>query len=100
MDAEILEQLVWIKWLLVGIVAAFVLIAAAMVWAGIMSSRAFKTSKTEQPFSEKAKDLLEKGLHAEARGLAEERIRAYPGDAYALWCHAVACYRLGESSTA
>jgi len=31
-----------------------------MAWAAVMSSRAFKTSTTEKPFSEKAKQLLGK----------------------------------------
>src|SRR6266571_1861291 len=100
MDAEILSQLVWIKWLLVAIAVTFVAIAGAMAWAGVVSARALKTSKTEQPFAEKAKHLLEKGLHAETRALSEERMRAYPGEAHALWYHAIACYRLGEMSTA
>lgn len=100
MDAEILNQLIWIKWLLVAISLALVVFALGMAWAAVVSSRALKTSTTEQPFSEKAKQLLDKGLHAEARALSEERIRAYPGDAHALWFHAVACHRLGEPATA
>ena len=100
MDTDILGQLLWIKWLLVAIAVAFVSVAVAMVWAGVLASRAFNTSKAEQPFSEKAKDLLEKGLYAEARALSEERMRTHPGDAYAFWYHAVACYRLGETLTA
>jgi cytochrome c-type biogenesis protein CcmH/NrfG len=100
MDAEILNQLIWIKWLLAAIALAFVVIVGGVVWGGVMSSRALKATKTEKPFYERAKDLLDKGLHIEARALSEERIRAYPGDAHALWCHAIACYRLGEASTA
>ena len=100
MDAEILNQLTWIKWLLVTIAVAFVAIAGGIISAGVISLRAFKTSKTQQPFYENAKELLDRGLHAEVRALSEERMRAYPGDAHALWCHAVACYRLGDPNTA
>ena len=100
MDAEVLNQLIWIKWLLTAIALAFVVIAAGLVWGVVMSQRALRTTKTDKPFYEKAKDLLDKGLHVEARALSEERIRAYPGDAHALWCHAVACHRLGEANTA
>jgi hypothetical protein len=100
LDAEILNQLVWIKWLLVAVALSFVLIAGGLVWAGYVSSRALKSPKTEQPFDEKAKHLLEKGLDAEARALSEERMHDYSGDAYAFWCHALACHRLGDPGPA
>ena len=100
MDVEILNQLIWIKWVLFVIASALVVFALGMAWAAVISSRALKTSTTEQPFPEKAKQLLDKGLHAETRALSEERIRAYPGDAHALWFHAIACHRLGDSGAA
>ena len=99
MDAEALNQLVQIKWLLVVFVTVAVLGAAARILLEFSRSKALRT--LGQPnFKRTAQNLLEKAMYRELLDVAAARCREAPGDAYAFWYHAYAAHGIGDVSTA
>ena len=100
MDTQIIQQLVWIKWLLTGLfveVTMFLAIAAALT---ISFLRYIRNQARDHSFQERAKNLLDLGKPDEVLALAERRAAEYPADAYAFWFIAQASYRLGNMDRA
>ncbi len=99
MDADILSQLVWIKWLLAGLI---VLLACSGAVTAFVVLRIWQTlqDQSQPPFHELAEDILQQGQYEELLALAETRFKEYPGDPYGYWYHAKANYQLGNLDAA
>jgi cytochrome c-type biogenesis protein CcmH/NrfG len=99
-DTQIIQQLVWIKWLLIALgveVGLFLVIAGALAVSFI---RHIQNQTRHHSFQELAKKLLDLGKPEEVLALAELRAAEYPADAYAFWFIAHASYRLGNMDRA
>ncbi len=96
MEAEILTQLVWIKWLLIVVTLAAIAVAGVFVWIGMSMVHLPKEMQSKISFHEQAKVLLDSGKPEEVLALAEERATRFPADAYVHWFTAQASYRLGN----
>jgi cytochrome c-type biogenesis protein CcmH/NrfG len=96
MDASMLQELVWIKWALAVIAAAFVVLAVSAIAALWGLARIPAAIKERASFSDQAKRLLDKGLLDELVELCERQTAEFPGDANAYWFQAQADYRKGK----
>jgi len=96
MEAEILTQLVWIKWLLIVVALAAIAVAGVFVWIGMSMVHLPKEMQSKISFHDQAKALLDGGKPEEVLALAEERATKFPADAYVHWFAAQASYRLGN----
>lgn len=96
MDASLLQELVWIKWALIVIAAAFVLLTLAAI-AGLWGlARVPAAIRERVSFSDRAKRLLDKDQLEELVELCDRQTAEYPGDANAYWFQAQADYRKGK----
>lgn len=96
MENEILTQLIWIKWLLIIIVAAISVAAAATVVLARLGSKIPEQMMKDDSFLDRAKALLDQGKSEELISLAEERVSQFPADSHAYWFLGQACYRIGD----
>lgn len=96
MENEILNQLTWIKWLLVTIVAAITVGAVALAVVVRIFSKIPEQIKSETSFPDRARTLLDQGKPEEVIRLAEERILKFPADGHAHWYLGQAYYRAGD----
>src|ERR1035437_5109196 len=100
MEPAILQQLIWIKWLLIAIACVFAAIGIAFLWLIRSFAKFPEQMKANVSFSDNAKSLLDQGKYEETALLAEAQIAKYPGDAQALWFHGQAAFRTGELRSA
>ncbi len=98
-----LRQLAWIKWLLIAIVAVFVISNAGAGWymwkarSATNSSRGdYAALQSEDGFQEQGKDLLLKGREQELLTLAASREASFPKDPYVFLYRGRAQYQLRE----
>ena len=98
-----LRQLAWIKWLLIGIVAAFVISnvgSSWYMWKAFSSSDSSKgdcaAPQSEDGFQEQAKSLLLKGKEQELLTLAASREASFPKDPYVFLYRGRAQFQLRE----
>lgn len=99
MEADILQQLVWIKWILALMLAGTIVRVFASVYAMLAGfSRTRKKAATS--FGEDLSDLLDKGENEKVFELTEKRLQEYPADAMAHWYHGKACLFLGQNAAA
>lgn len=96
MDASLLQELAWIKWALVVIAAAFVVLAAAAIAALWGLARMPAAVAGRASFADEAKRLLDKGQLDELAELCDRQTTEFPGDANAYWFQAQADYRKGK----
>ena len=96
MENEILNQLIWIKWLFVTVVVAIALGAVVLTVLMRAFSKIPEQIKNEVSFQDRAKALLDQGKPEEVITLAEERVLKFPGDSQAHWFLGQACYRVGD----
>ena len=96
MENEILNQLIWIKWLLVTVVVAFAVGAAALAVLVRAFSKIPEQIRSDVSFPDRARALLDEGKPEEVISLAEKRISKFPADGHAYWYLGQACYRIGE----
>ena len=96
MENEILNQLIWIKWLLATVVVTFAVGAVALALLARMLSKIPEQIRSDVSFPDRAKALLDEGKPEEVIGLAEKRISKFPADGYAHWYLGQACYRIGD----
>ncbi|HZR01947.1 MAG TPA: hypothetical protein VFA81_02090 [Burkholderiales bacterium] len=95
MDAEILSQLIQIKWLLVVFVGIALVNAIARTSLEFSRTRSLRT--LGQPsFKRSAQSLLENAQWKDLLVLADARCREAPGDAYGFWYRAYAAHALGD----
>jgi hypothetical protein len=99
MDAELLSQLVQIKWLVVALVVGVLFLTGIRTWIDVRRSGGPR-ELLRQSFADRARSLLEEGRAAELLALARVRCTDVPADAYAYWYHAHAAHRLGDIPTA
>jgi hypothetical protein len=99
MDAEILGQLVQIKWLVVALVIGVFFLASVRTWIDLRRSGGPR-ELLRRSFADRARSLLEEGRAAELLALSRARFADVPADAYAFWYHAHAAHRLGDIPTA
>ena len=99
MDADILSQLVQIKWLMVALVVGVLLLAGVRTWIDVRRSGGPR-ELLRRSFADRARSLHEEGRAAELLVLARARCADVPADAYAFWYHAHAAHRLGDIQTA
>jgi tetratricopeptide (TPR) repeat protein len=103
MDETALRQLMWIKWLLVGVVLAIVVPVAISSWYifdafSEISSNTGKCGPSEsgQAFKDHASDLLLAGKEQEVLKLASARESKYPKDPDVHYYRGRAYFQLGE----
>lgn len=103
MEEKMLRQLAWIKWLLIAIVAVFVISNAGAGWymwkarSATNSSRGdYAALQSEDGFQEQGKDLLLKGREQELLTLAASREASFPKDPYVFLYRGRAQYQLRE----
>ncbi len=99
MDAEILRELVQIKWWIAALVVGVLSLAVLRTLIDVKRSGGPR-EVLRRSFASRAKSLLESSDSKQLLALAEERLRATPGDAYAHWYHAQAAHRLGDVAAA
>ncbi len=99
MDAEILRELVQIKWWMAALVIGLLTLTVIRTWIDVRRSGG-PSEVLRRSFANRAKSLLEAGRAAELLKLAENRVEAAPGDAFAFWYLAQAAYRLGDTAAA
>jgi cytochrome c-type biogenesis protein CcmH/NrfG len=90
---KMVRELRWIKWLLIVVVATFVLLAGTLM---LLSGRMIDTMKTESDgarFSELAQELSDAGKYDELIAAANARQRTHPEDANVYWYRGRAYYR-------
>lgn len=95
--AVLLAQVSQIKFILAGILAFLILLAAAVLSLAAVASR-LRTpeKKTSQNLQEKGRELLDKGDLDGLIGLCNETIERYPSHSYAHWYLGIAYYRKKE----
>jgi uncharacterized protein HemY len=98
-DADILSQLVQIKWLLVVFVAVTLLNTIFRTWVDLRKSGGLRRMLRDT-FEREARALLDAGRYPELLVLARARCEDVPGDAWAFWYHAIAAHRVGDNDTA
>jgi len=96
MENEILNQLVWMKWLLVTVVIAIAVGTVALTILVRIFSKIPEQIKNEVSFPDRAKVLLDQGKPEEVISLAEGCVSKFPADAQAHWFLGQACYRVGD----
>ena len=96
MDAASLAQLTQIKWALVVIAGAFVVMAIATLGALWGMAQLPSVVKGKASFADQAKRLLDKGELDSLLELCDQHIAEYPGDANGYWFQAQADYRKGK----
>lgn len=96
METEILNQLMWIKWLLIVIVAAIVFGAIGIVILARVFVKLPEQIKGDISFPDRARMLLDQGKPEEVISLSENRISKFPADSHAHWFLGQACYRAGD----
>jgi cytochrome c-type biogenesis protein CcmH/NrfG len=94
MEAEILDQLVWIKWLLAANVALIVLFVLILVAFCVRMQ--VKMRRNMPRLAQDWREMLAKGKAAEVVELTRERLKVAPHDAEAHWCLAQAYLRTGD----
>jgi len=99
MDAEILRELVQIKWLIAALVTGVLSLAAIRIWIDVRRTGGPR-ELFRREFAQRAKLLLDEGRAGELLNLSEARLQEVPADAFAFWYHAHAAYRLGDISMA
>lgn len=103
MEERMLRQLAWIKWLLIGIVAAFVISnvgASWYMWKAFPSTDSSRgdcaAPQSESGFQEQAKSLLLKGKEEELITLTASREASFPKDPYVFLYRGRAQFQLRE----
>jgi len=98
-----LRQLAWIKWLLIGIVAAFLMSNASTGWYMWKAYRSTDMTKgdcaapqSESDFQEQAKNLLLRGKEEELLTLAASWEASFPKDPYVFLYRGRAQFQLRE----
>ncbi len=99
MDAEILREVVQIKWLVAVLVVGVLFLATVRTWLDIRRTGSPREI-FRRSFSDRARSLLEDGRASELLKIANDRCVTVPADPYAFWFHAQAAYRLGDTTTA
>lgn len=87
-----------IKWLLVGVLAAVIVIALAAVatfWVFVLMYKISKEQNEGKAFQVLAEEHLARGEIDGLLASAEERLTLYPNDAWAHWYKAQAAFRKG-----
>ena len=103
MDEKALRQLLWMKWLLVGVILALVVPMAISTWFmfGAFSeinsfSSKCSPSESERPFKDQASDLLLSGKEQDVLKLASTREPRYPKDPDVYYFRGRAYFQAGE----
>ncbi|MGH8669222.1 MAG: tetratricopeptide repeat protein [Burkholderiales bacterium] len=96
MDASLVQELVWIKWVLVAIAAALVVLALSTLGALWGVAKMPELIKGRASFADRAKQLLDKGALDELLELCDRHTAEFPADANAYWFQAQADYRRGK----
>lgn len=100
MEIEILNQLIWIKWLLVTVVIVIAIGAIAFVGMVRIFSKPPEQVGLGGSFPTRARALLDQGKPEEVISLADERVLKFPADGQAYWYLGQACYRVGDLNRA
>ena len=96
MDAQILHEVIWIRWLVTAIAVAVVVFAAAYVISfGAAYIQKLAEVKTGD-FFDRGNSLLNRGRLDELLGLCDKHLVEFPADAGAHWLKANAHYRRKE----
>lgn len=95
MDAEILHQVVQIKWLIVALVVG-------VLSLGVLRNLVYlhHVGFLFPDFARRARRLLDAGDASKLLALADARIKEAPGDPFAHWYRAQAAQRLGDLASA
>lgn len=103
MEDKMFRQLTWIKWLLIGIVAAFVFFnvtSSWYMWTKLLSTDSSRgdcaAAQTEGNFQEQGKVLLQQGKEQEVLALAASREKNFPKDPYVFLYRGRAQFQLRE----
>jgi tetratricopeptide (TPR) repeat protein len=99
MDAQVLQELIWIRWLLIVLVFTAVAMVGYAAWLSVLAVRVQEQQKYGT-FFDRGNALLNKGELQELLVLCDERVLEYPGDAMAYWLMANAHYRLSNLNRA
>jgi len=103
MDMQILQELVVIRWIVIGILVVFVLVlAAATVFATSMMrlTRSRVAADLRTDFRSEVEQLEDCGRYDAMASLCEERLREFPADVWARFKLAVARNKAGKPGLA
>jgi len=96
MDAQILQELVAIRWIVIAVVIAVGIFAIAYIFSLVVNySQALENVKTGDFFA-RGNALLMKGKLNELLDLTERHLADFPADAGAHWLKGTAHYRRKE----
>jgi len=99
LEAQILQELMRIRWIATAAVLVVVLLAAVFCFYAIFMFR-LRRARSSSDFYELGNALLLRGEVDSLLSMCEEHLREFPGDASAYWLKANAHYRRREWSQA